>query len=176
MSKAARIAGPVELRAASLELSLTMIAQHRYGLEMTPNDMSHRREPLGVLVLRGDTSIRAQVEARATHDGWFSAVVPYNAADSAIGFLLGEKNAWVQVESVSRIEAAALYTSSEVERTEDISDHVHAEGLARRGPGLFECQSAEGFLLVAAPPPRSPHLHYACRIVFRPIAPRSAAA
>lgn len=174
-SKTARIAGPVELRAASLELSLTMVAQQRFGLEMTPNDMTHRREPLGILALRGEVPIRAQVEARATHDGWFSAVVPYNATDSALGFLLGERNAWVQVESVTRIEAHALYTVKETERSEDVSAHIHAEGLTRKGPGLFECDSPEGFLLVAAPPPPDPTKPYVCRIVFRPIAPRVAA-
>lgn len=174
-SKTARIAGPVELRAASLELSLTMIAQQRFGLEMTPNDMTHRREPLGILALRGETPIRAQVEARATHDGWFSAIVPYNATDSALGFLLGERNAWVQVESVTRIEAGALYTAKETERSEDVSAHIHAEGMTRKGPGLFECNAPEGFLLLAAPPPANPSQPYVCRIVFRPIAPRVAA-
>lgn len=171
-SKTPRIAGPVELRAASLELSLTMVAQQRFGLEMTPSDMTHRREPLGILALRGETPIRAQVEARATHDGWFSAIVPYHAADRAIGFLLGERHAWVQIESVTRIEASALYTAKETERSEDVSAHVHAEGLTRRGPGLFECESPEGFLLLAAPPPASASSPYVCRIVFRPIAPR----
>ena len=112
------------------------------------------------------------MEARATHDGWFSAVVPYNATDSALGFLLGERNAWVQVESVTRIEAHALYTVKETERSEDVSAHIHAEGLTRKGPGLFECDSPEGFLLVAAPPPPDPTKPYVCRIVFRPIAPR----
>ena len=174
-SKTARIAGPVELRAASLELSLTMIAQHRFGLEMTPNDMTHRRETLGILALRGELPIRAQVEARATHDGWFSAIVPYNATDSALGFLMGERHAWVQVESVTRIEAGALYTAKETERSEDVSAYIHAEGMTRRGPGLFECNAPEGFLLLAAPPPANPTQPYVCRIVFRPIAPRVAA-
>lgn len=174
-SKTARIAGPVELRAASLELSLTMVAQQRFGLEMTPNDMTHRREPLGILALRGETPIRAQVEARATHDGWFSAIVPYRAADAAIGFLLGERNAWVQVESVTRIPTAALYTARETESSEDVSANLHAEGLTRRGPGLFECHSPDGFLLLAAPPPPDAKQSYVCRIVFRPIAPRLAA-
>jgi FMN phosphatase YigB (HAD superfamily) len=174
-SKNSRIAGPVELRAASLELSLTMVAQHRFGLEMTPNDMSHRREPLGILALRGETPIRAQVEARATHDGWFAALVPYSANDSALGFLLGEHNAWVQVESITRIETSALHTAKEAAHSEDISNYVHAENLARRAPGLFECQSPEGFLLVAAPPPADANKRYVCRIVFRPITPRIAA-
>ena len=174
-AKTTRIAGPVELRAASLELSLTMVAQQRFGLEMTPNDMTHRREPLGILALRGETPIRAQVEARATHDGWFSAIVPYSATDAAIGFLLGERNAWVQVESVTRIAAAALYTANETESSEDVSANLHAEGMTRRGPGLFECHSPDGFLLLAAPPPADPRAAYVCRIVFRPIAPRVAA-
>lgn len=171
-AKNARIAGPVELRAASLELSLTMIAQQRYGLEMTPNDMTHRREKLGVLVLRNGTPVTAQVEARATHDGWFSAIVPCNAQDSALGFMLGEHNAWVQVESVTRIEAGALYTSKETEKSEDVSDGLVAEGMMRRGPGLFECPSPEGFLLLPAPTPRGVDTRYVVRIVFRPIAPR----
>ncbi|MBX3228807.1 MAG: HAD family hydrolase [Labilithrix sp.] len=174
-SKAARIAGPVELRAASLTLSLAMVAQQRFGLEMTPNDMTHRREPLGILALRGDVPIRAQVEARATHDGYFAAVVPYGAEDTALGFLLGERSAWVQVESVTRIEASALYTSRETERSEDVSAHLHAEGLTRRAPGLFECTTPEGFLLLAAPPPPKRDTRYVCRIVFRPVAPRVAA-
>jgi len=53
-----------------------------------------------------------------------------------------------------------------------VSAHIHAEGMTRRGPGLFECPSVEGFLLLAAPPPPNPSVRYVCRLVFRPIAPR----
>jgi hypothetical protein len=172
-SRTARIAGPVELRAASLELSLTMVAQHRFGLEMTPADMTHRREPLGVLALRGGAPARAVAEGRATHDGWFAVHVPLEATDAAIGFLLGERYSWVQVESLARIEASALYTSAEDERSEDMLPFIHAEGLAARGPGLFECAAKEGFLLLAPPPPPRSDKRYLCRLVFRPIAPRS---
>ena len=135
--------------------------------------MTHRREPLGILALRNEVPVKASVEARATHDGYFSAVVPYSPQDSALGFLLGARNTWVQVESVTRIEASALYTAREADASEDVSDFLHAEGMVRKAPGLFECTSSEGFLLLAAPPPAQ-NARYVCRIVFRPITARIA--
>jgi FMN phosphatase YigB (HAD superfamily) len=170
-ARASRIAGPAELRAASLEMALTLAAQHRFGLEMSPADMTHRREQLTVLAMRGGAAVSAVAEARATHDGFFALHVPMGPDDSAVGVVLGERYAWVQIESVTRVEVSALFTSKEADATEDLMGAVHHDGLVHRGGGLYECTTSASFLLVAARPrPRSrPAI---CRIVFRPVVRR----
>jgi FMN phosphatase YigB (HAD superfamily) len=170
-ARASRIAGPAELRAASLEMALTLAAQHRFGLDMSPADMTHRQEPLTVIAMRGGAAISAVAEARATHDGFFALHVPMGPDDSAVGVVFGARYAWVQIESVTRVELSALFTSKEADASEDLMGAVRHDGLAHRGGGLYECTTSAAFLLVAATPrPRSRPA--VCRIVFRPVVHR----
>lgn len=170
-----RIATPIELRAASLELALALLGQHRFGLEFSVNDMTHRRETLNVLVLSGTNAGRAAVEARATHDGFFSLVLPVGGGEAAVGVLFGERYSWVQIESVTLIELSGLYTDSESKKSTDITGLVLAEGLAKRAKGLFECTSKEGFLLIPPVGGLKPRTRYAARVVFRPVEMRDEA-
>lgn len=163
-----RIAAPVELRAASLELALTAISQERFSLEMATPDMTHRRESVGLLVLRGKGAGSVEVEAQAMHDGWFAALVPLGECD-ALGFQFGQRYGYVQVDSVTRIDKSALLSSREDGSGEDASAYIHLDGMTPRGDGLFECVSKESILLVA--PPRE-KARGVLRIVFRPIVRR----
>jgi hypothetical protein len=57
---------PVELRSASLTLSLTLLAAGRYSLDFNHNDLTFRRESLKVLFIRGDQSTSKQIDAVAS--------------------------------------------------------------------------------------------------------------
>jgi FMN phosphatase YigB (HAD superfamily) len=163
---------PIELRAAGLELSLALLSQHRYALEFARADMTLRREPLKVLVARGAGTALHTADAQATHDGFFSLIVPVGARDMHLGVMFGQRYAWVQIESVHLVRHDALFGSRESEHTEDVGHAVRLEGMVERGPGVFECPTEAGFLFVSAPPAPGDQEPYVCRIVFRPLSLR----
>jgi len=162
---------PIELRAASIELSLALLSQLRYGLEFAASDMTLRREPIKVLCARGADSSLHVTNAQATHDGFFSLIVPVGTRDIHVGLMFGQSYTWVQVESIHFIRQDALFSNRESECSDDDAT-IHLEGMTARGPGLFECTSEAGFLLVVPTPrPRDAH-PYVCRVVFRPLSVR----
>jgi FMN phosphatase YigB (HAD superfamily) len=165
---------PFELRYAGLELTLTLLAQERYRFSLVQSDFSLRREELPVLVARGAESSLSQRAANVTHDGYFSLTVPLGEGDMNVAVLFGRRYAFVQLESVELIPTGSLLRDDESRHRQDIASEVMGEGMIERAPGLFEC-SADAFLLVPARAPSTRKRRYACRIVFRPIAPQRAA-
>jgi len=172
-TRALRLNYPVELRAAGLELSLALLSQHRYALEFARADMTHRREPVSVLVARGPDAALHAVEAQATHDGFFALLVPVGARDLHLGVMFGRRYTWVQLESVHLIRRDALLGRDESEHTEDIAAAARPEGMTERGPGVFECTAESSFLFVTPPPKPGDKEPYVCRIVFRPLSLRT---
>ncbi len=164
---------PVELRHAGLELAVTLLAQQRYRLGFNHADFGQRREAVPLLLARGEHASASDGEARATHDGYFSLVVPGGDGDLGVGVLFGQRYSWIQIESVHLIAMSALHRDDESRHTEDAADRVILDGMVERGPGLFECTSPEAFLFLppsgtgAEKTPRR-----ACRIVYRPVAHR----
>jgi hypothetical protein len=173
--KQRRLNYPIELRHAGVELSVMLLAQQRFRLGFVHGDFSMRRESVPFVISNGDGESAAVADARATHDGFFSLVVPLGDADKGVGVLVGQAYSWMQIESVDIIGTAALYKDDESQHTEDISDRVMAEGMETRGPGLYEV-GPEGFLFIPPLPRRKVHGRVACRIVYRPIAHREAPA
>ena len=124
-----------------------------------------------MLTARGtETSIQVAV-AQATHDGFFSLVVPVGMRDIHVGLMFGHRYSWVQVESIQLIQRDALFGNRESEFSDDHLT-VHLEGMAVRGPGLFECTVESGFLFVTPKPKPADSTPYVCRVVFRPLSLR----
>src|SRR5690606_31645813 len=131
---------PIELRAAGLELSLSMLAQHRFGLAFSVGDTSLRTETVPVVISRGAESVTDTLTARATHDGYFSVLVPVMPGRQEVAILFGQRYSWVQIDSVELIPTASLYGDTESEATEDASAFVRLEGIDQKAPGVFECR------------------------------------
>jgi len=165
-----RMNTPIELRAAGLELSLSMLAHHRYALAFSVGDTSLRTESVPVVISRGTQSASDTLVARATHEGYFSLLVPVMPGGQHVAILFGQRYSWVQIDSVELIPTAKLYGDAESEATEDASAFVRIEGIDQKAPGVFECRDPLGFLFVAPPPS---HEHRVLRVVFRPLAPAS---
>ncbi|HKQ70363.1 MAG TPA: HAD family hydrolase [Polyangiaceae bacterium] len=163
---------PVELRAAGIELSLALLAQRRFTLELVQSDCTLRVEPLRVLVARGNDGTAVPLEAQATHDGYFALLVPVGAGDLSIGVIFGEKYAWVQLESVELVRTSALFKDHESQHTESVFGRVQFEGMAERAPGLYECLSDAAFAFLGPKKPGPDNDSLVCRVVFRPISPR----
>lgn len=166
---------PAEWRAISLELALTLMAHHRFGLEISLNDLSHRREQLKVFAIHGNDISPLTLEAQPTHDGYFSLLLPVvgNSYDLAIQF--GAHYQWVELESAELIQLHALHTKEEANHTQAADMHLLVDQMADKGGGLFECLSAES-LLMFSPKVAIPGDKHVLRIIFRPIVVREARA
>jgi FMN phosphatase YigB (HAD superfamily) len=170
---ASRTNYPVELRHAGAELSLTLLMQHRYSLEFAQSDANLRREKLRILVVSGSDATTTELDAHATHDGYFALLVPVGRGDLNFGVVFGEHYTWVQIEHIERIPAAKLFKDDESAHTENILADVKPEQMILRAPGLYECVSDSAFLFLPPVGPRGVAAPtFVCRVVFRPIAYR----
>jgi predicted HAD superfamily hydrolase len=171
--KTQRMNYPIELRAAGMELALTLLTQERYGLELAHSDLTMRREPLTVLISRGNETTTARLDARATHDGYFSLEVPVGDCSISFAVLFGQRYSSLQIASLDLIRNKALYKDTESDATEDISEHATPEEMRQLDQNVYECVSASAFVYVAprsALPDPGPAT---VRIVFRPLVMRA---
>lgn len=159
---------PAEWRAASLELSVMLMAQHRYKLEFALNDLSHRRELLEILVLQGQTPVTLKLEAMPTHDGYFSLSIPIVSANTQIAICFGQKYQWVELESAGLIKLETLYSRMESENTQDASPLLSVNAMVHKQGGLFECTSEQG-MLIFNPANKIGEAKSILRMIFRPI-------
>jgi hypothetical protein len=169
-----RTNGPVELRHAGAELSLALLAQHRYSLEFAQSDANLRREKVRLLVVLGNDATTTELEAHATHDGYFALLVPIGRGDRNFGVLFGERYTWVQIDHIERIPTAMLFKHDEARHAESVLAAAKPEQMVERAPGLFECLSDSAFLFLPPAGPRGAGATtFVCRVVFRPIACRN---
>lgn len=166
-----RMAYPAELRSAGIELSMTLLAQHRYGLDIPMAHWTHRHEPLELLVLRGDRSLREVVQAQATHDGYFAAMLPVGDGSLHLGVLLGQGLAWLQLHSLDLVPMDELMGATQSLHRQDIRGQVILDGLRDHGQGLLACETHSALLMVPAGVWRGPG-DAVCQFVFRPLVRR----
>jgi hypothetical protein len=181
-SKARRTNYPIELRHAGTELAIMLLAHHRYSLELTQSDASIRRETVRVVAMQGSSATAADLEAQATHDGYFALLVPVGR-DMTVGVMFGQRYAWLQVDSIEIFPTSSLFQDDESTHAVDITGEIVLDQIAARAPGLYECLSESAFMLL--PPAktsagadtdsagRALRTAFACRIVFRPLRQRA---
>ena len=137
--------------------------------------MSLRRETLPLLVLAGRDGSFSTAEARSTHDGYFSLVVPLGQGGFSVGVMFGKLYGWIQLESIEFLPTKALYRPDGAERAIDASECASLDGMRAAGGGLYECESDASFLLITPRVRPETAGTFACRIVYRPLVPRLAA-
>ena len=165
-----RMAIPAELRAAGLELSLSMLAQHRFGLPFFSSAWSMRSSPVQAIFARGSSSSQIMVDAMPTHDGYFSALVPISEKASDIGLAFGRDHEWIQIHS---IEVVALSGGQGMQGIDvDAMPLFVRSGVQDHGHGLLRFTQADALLMLpaGAVPAQG---RAALRVVFRPIAART---
>lgn len=161
---------PAELRAAGLELSITLLAQQRYALEIPVADWSYRDEQIDTLVVRGDQSFRQTMRAVATHDGYFAAILPIGDGSFHLGLRFGERYKWMQMHSAEIVPVSRLMGDTESLHRNDVLSTLILDGIRDHGQGLWECE--EGSLMMIPAGTWSLEEPAACRLVFRPIVRR----
>jgi hypothetical protein len=165
-----RMTIPAELRAAGLELSVSLLAQHRFGLPFFNSTWSMRSSPVQVIFARGSGSSQLMVDATATHDGFFSALVPISEKACDIGLAFGRDHEWIQLHG---IEVVALSGGQGMQGIDvDAWPLLVHSGVQDHGHGLLQFAQADSLLMLPAGalPAQG---RAALRIVFRPITARA---
>lgn len=168
-SKDTRTNYPAELRVAGLELVLSLIVQHRFGLDLKLQDMVLRRLFLPILFERNTETYQTQVEAYATHDGFFAVWLP---TGNQVSILVGENYEWLQLESAEIIKMESFVRQAETHQSEDARSLLSFSEMNEKKCGLFECQSVAS-KIIYRPSSRLNTAQAVLRLVFRPIAERS---
>ena len=161
---------PAELRMAGAELSLLLMAQERFGLELRHNELSLRRETLPVILMRGHESAKTMLTALPTHDGFFAMFIPLGKGNFQAAVQFGWKYEWVQIESAEVLKAKALFQQNASAHTEDAWAKLVFDQMVEKKGRVFECQKSSALMMFAMP--HSDKFEYVLRVVFRPLAQR----
>lgn len=165
-----RMTIPAELRAAGIEMSLALLAQHRFGLPFFRSQWSVRSAPLQVLIVRGEQSFQVLVDASTTHDGYFSALVPVSQERADLGLAFGRDHAWIQLHSIDLVPLSGAREGLDLDP--DVRPLFVPSGVQDHGQGLLHFVEREGLLML--PAGALPEVgRSALRVVFRPIAARA---
>jgi predicted HAD superfamily hydrolase len=162
---------PAELRTAGLELSMLLLAQHRFGLEIRMQDLSLLRENLNIIVINDRESLQKNFEAIPTHDGYYSLLIPVGDGKFQVGIQFGKNYEWVQLESAEIIPSKALFSQLESLYTKDISANLIVDDMTDQGGGLFFCSSPNSLLIYIPQLPEANN-NDVLRVVFRPVVKR----
>jgi len=165
-AKVMRTNYPAELRANSIELVITLLSQHRYGLQFSVGDVSFRAYDVPIYILQESGHARHIISARPTYDGYFSLVIPLGKGQYPIGIGIGENCHWVQIKALETIPIERLYSDVESLNTSDILGDVVFDQMERRAGDLYECMSKASLLLVQ---PQASKSDMVCRLTFRPV-------
>jgi FMN phosphatase YigB (HAD superfamily) len=162
---------PAELRAAGMELSLFLMAQERFGLEIRQQELSLRREILPVMLLRGNESSKTTLAALPTHDGFFALLLPLGKGSFQVAVQFGLPYQWVQIDSAEILKAKALFKQNESAHTEDAWAKLVFDQMSEKDGRIFQCQTTAALMMFAMQA-MADEYDYVLRVVFRPLCAR----
>lgn len=164
---------PGEIQPHGLPLSLSLFSANRFGLDLRNADFRADSVKLPVMLADARGQAMIEVEAHATHDGYYLATIPVGAGRFAAGISFGALCDWVQIEECAFHPVAAFGPDAAHFEGKPIPAQAMHDGMAEEAPGFFRCTS-EALLL--APPPQGVAAPHLLAVAFRPIVRRDAAA
>lgn len=172
-SKVTRTNYPAELRKAGMEFTLSLLAQHRFNLDLKMKDMLLREEKLHIMFRRGHEVHETTVEAYWTNEGYFAAWLPAGTGDMEVRILAGKSFRWIQIDSVELIKMEAFVNQTEAGNTIDAWPFVTFDKMNDHGERLYECTSESSAIIMK---PTINLGQYQCifRFVYRPTVRRVA--
>jgi FMN phosphatase YigB (HAD superfamily) len=166
--KTSRTNYPAELRSAGIELTLTLMTQHRFGLHFGFKDISLRRENVKIVVNHGEDTLTTQVEAILTYDGYYALSLPVSTQGFATAIVFGQHYQWIQIENAELIETDAFLSRREALHTENYWDSLSFYEMKNQGGNLYECPSLTSALIIPSQQ-KTTEKNYLLRLVFRPV-------
>ncbi|MEO8402511.1 MAG: HAD family hydrolase [Gammaproteobacteria bacterium] len=160
---------PYGLRAAGLELSLTLMSKHRHGFPTNLADLSLRRE--NILIIQSHSAFISKkiISAFSTHDGYFSLWFVIDNLDMQIAILFGLNYQALQIESIEQIKAMHFLKEKHSNHVQDIMPTALVNQVIKKDNNYYECTAKTGSLII---PFKSMPAHsgkVVLRVVFRPI-------
>lgn len=170
-SKSMRMNYPAELRSASFELTMALLAQQRFALDIKLKDMLTRQELLPIVLKRGQETHHTTMESLATYDGYYSAWTPASIGNINIAVILGKNHEWIQIESAELVQLEAFIEQKESQHILDVWPCLTFENMAEKGDRLFEC-SSENSTMIFQPNIKPDNTQYIFRFTYRPVIKR----
>lgn len=172
---------PTELRYHNLELSLSLLVQHRYQQSYSLEDFSLKREPVQVLIAKGNESSVSEAMAFPGYDGYYSLIIPVGAYEYDVGLQFGLSYEWLQLGSVGSMAIHDIFAKKDFNKHEhdseiDLSGYLHFDQIEKQQGGMLRCQNEHAFVMVEKPKKRPPADSMVYLINFRPLVRRSMSA
>lgn len=171
LKDAKRMFLPAELRGHGLPLSLALMAQRRFALDLRRADFDDPGIRLPIIVADGHEVSVHEIEASRTHDGYFAASVPIGAGRYAIGVQFGQLYEWVEVRAVEFLPAFALTAGAVGQAELRAPARPSFEQMEHVAGDLLCCIDPTAFMMVPPPGGREGE-ELILSVVFRPIVAR----
>jgi len=162
---------PAELRTFGLPLSLTLLAQRRFALDLRAQDFCLDRIDLPIMAASSRGTSLAQVEATPTHDGYYLARIPIGRAEYSIGVLFGRLFALVQLAGATLTRDDRVNRAGDRSLAVDVLPAAHHEGAVLGADGMLRLEDPAAFSYFEAPRVDRRHA-YTLDLVFRPLQAR----
>jgi FMN phosphatase YigB (HAD superfamily) len=163
---------PGELQRHGMSQLLALFAATRHQLDLRPADFEAEKIELTGFLADATQQTRLTVEAHATHDGYFQAVVPVGEGRFAAGVAIGAIAEWVQIEEGAFHAVGALHDAREAVISPPVPAQLICEGMEEQAPGFYRC-GGEALLLVPPPPAGRIDGPVLLSLVFRPVVRRA---
>ena len=168
-----RMCLPAELRGQGLPLSLALLAQRRFGLDLRKADFDEAGFEFPVLLADGTDVAAQHVPAARTHDGYFSITIPVGQMRYSVGLQFGRLFEWVQLEAAHFLPLHLITATAAQQEEAMVRAELSLERVDMQAPGLLRC-SPEGFVMIPPVPAAvKAGAQMVLVIVFRPIIARS---
>ena len=160
---------PYGLRSASFELSLALMAQRRFGFDISLEDRSLRREWLKIVIMQHQKPTEHLLNATPTFDGYFSLCLPLSAGQQQVGILFGLNYQMFQIESAELIKSDAYSMDFEAQHTRDMLPKLLFNQIEHVGGKVFKTISKMSTIIMTLTPEVGDNSAYVYRLVFRPL-------
>jgi hypothetical protein len=163
---------PAELRTHGLPLTLALLTQRRFGLDLRRADFGDEPLKLPVMVAGAKRSSLTEIEAHPTHDGYYVALIPIGRAEYSVGIVFGRDFERVQLHDALVTAQAALYRGGDRTLALDVMPTALLEGVRQEVDGVLVLESESAFIYFGAPP-LPPNQNYVLSVSFRPLQRRA---
>ncbi|WP_299196402.1 HAD family hydrolase [uncultured Erythrobacter sp.] len=150
MKGSARMFLPAELAGEDINTRLSLLVQKRFGLSLSYTDSSFVKIAVPAFYLGEKDSARLEVEAEATHQGYYTVRLPIAPGARGIALQVGSVFEWLELSSVTLSEVATLKGDA---RNDETPARLEAQfdAMTEHAEGIFECTDPAAFMLVNPP-------------------------
>jgi FMN phosphatase YigB (HAD superfamily) len=165
---------PAELRSHGLPLTLTLLAQRRFGLDLRRPDFDAEPLKLPVMVVDATRSSLVEIDAQPTHDGYYVALIPIGRAEYSVGIVFGRDFERVQLHDALVTAQNELLKGGDRSNALDVLPTALLEGVLQEVDGVLVLESESAFIYFHAPP-LPQNQTYVLSVSFRPLQRRALA-